>query len=1182
MKRKFLAAAVAVGPLMLASGSTMAQVTISTSTSAPVSTATVNGGNPSDLIISSSGSIGVTAAGTAVTINSNNSVSNAGQIGFTGINNAVGLLAEGGFTGVITNTAQITVTETYTATDSNNDGLLDGPFAQGTNRIGIETAGSGAFTGGILDTGLITIKGNDSEGISLQAPITGNLDMLLVTPASGSTAATLASGTIVVLGDNTVGIQVTPTGAIGGNVRIGTVSATGVGAQGVVINGNVGGSVDISQGVVVTGYRTTTRSTNPALAVLYTPDEMQQGGAAVTIGGNLGSGLIISAPPPILSTTNLDLDGNGVPDLVQGHGIVDSFGSSPAIQIGGVASGGGAAPNITLGAFSNAAVSGYGFVVQGTVAANGLFDQLTTPNLPAPVSATAIQIGGQILITPPVSVTVGTVTTVTPAVYAPSGAVNIVGGLYNSGTISAASYQGDATAIRVGAGGTAPTIHNDGSIYAISSQVNSATTVTVNGGSIPNTPAPIPVTVTAIAIDAGGSVSSIVNNSGITAEISGTGGVGGAATAIIDKSGALQNVTNTGSIVAELNQTLATTPMPGVLTAIDMRNSTLDQTISQSISSTSAQSTPYVATSSYAIGAYISYTDGNIYQAVAAAGPGYNPTSYPSYWRQVGALTPSIIGDIYFGTGNDTLSVSGGFVQSNVIAMGGGANTITVDQGAVVTGSITETTGGRFAINVINGTLSDLNPNAVNATSVDVGAKGVLLVSADPAHGVNTQFVTTGASVFSDGAQIGLTLRSLQTTPVHTYTILETTPGSGTLSVGTLGPAALGEAPFLYSATASSTQATDPATQSSTIQLTVTQKTAAELGFNAAETAAYDPVLAAIPNDANIEQAILAQTTQAGFKATYDQMLPNQGQGIFEALDAAAEKVSAMTGTTPDAGTRVAAGQSLWLQEVNERVDRSGVETLGSNSKLLGLVGGYERMGAGGGAIGMTLAYYNASEIVNNSAVGAQELASMVESSTYYRRAVGPLTISARAGGGFVWFSDNRQFVTYPADNTAVASWTGMFFDGHFGASYHVGFGGKYYAQPEVSVDYLHLHQNGYSETGGGPGFDLVVAPQTSDQLSAQEVVTLGAQWGRSTWLRSEVRFGYREIFSSNVGETTANFTGGTPFTLLGDPMSGGWVTAGFSLKSGTQFSYVALEGDADFRHGEQRYDLRVAGRSMF
>ena len=360
MKRKFLATAAAIGPLMAAAAPVMAQVTISTATSAPVATATLSSGNPSDLVVTSSGSIGVTAPGTAVTINSNNSVSNAGQIGFTGINNAVGILAEGGFTGVITNTGSILVTETYTATDSNNDGLLDGPFAQGMNRIGIETTGSTPFTGGILDTGSITVKGNDSQAISLQAPITGNLDMLLVTPATSSTAATLASGTILVLGDNTVGIQVTPTGAIGGNVRIGTVSATGIGAQGVAINGNVGGSVDISQGVVVTGYRSTSRSTNPTLGVLYTADEMQQGGAAVTIGGNLGSGLIISAPPPILSTTNLDLDGNGVPDLVQGHGIVDSFGSSPAIQIGGVASGGGTAPNITLGAFSNAAVSGYG------------------------------------------------------------------------------------------------------------------------------------------------------------------------------------------------------------------------------------------------------------------------------------------------------------------------------------------------------------------------------------------------------------------------------------------------------------------------------------------------------------------------------------------------------------------------------------------------------------------------------------------------------------------------------------------------------------------------------------------------------------------------------------------------------------------------------------------------------
>jgi hypothetical protein len=94
--------------------------------------------------------------------------------------------------------------------------------------------------------------------------------------------------------------------------------------------------------------------------------------------------------------------------------------------------------------------------------------------------------------------------------------------------------------------------------------------------------------------------------------------------------------------------------------------------------------------------------------------------------------------------------------------------------------------------------------------------------------------------------------------------------------------------------------------------------------------------------------------------------------------------------------------------------------------------------------------------------------------------------------------------------------------------------------------------------------------------------MVLGTQWGRVSWLRAELRGGYREVFAGQVGDTTANFTGGNPFTLAPDPDKGGWVTVGFSLKSGSPYSYVALEGDADLRAGEQRYDLRVAGRSLF
>ena len=97
-------------------------------------------------------------------------------------------------------------------------------------------------------------------------------------------------------------------------------------------------------------------------------------------------------------------------------------------------------------------------------------------------------------------------------------------------------------------------------------------------------------------------------------------------------------------------------------------------------------------------------------------------------------------------------------------------------------------------------------------------------------------------------------------------------------------------------------------------------------------------------------------------------------------------------------------------------------------------------------------------------------------------------------------------------------------------------------------------------------------------------MLTLGAQYGRTTWLRPEFRVGYRSLMSGQVGATVARFTGttGGPFTLLGDDGSGGWLLVGFSLKGGTELSYAALEGDAELRDGEQRYNLRLAGRALF
>ena len=1144
MKRKLLVAAAATAPLLAAHGA-WAQLTISTSTNTPVATGTAVSGGPADINITSSGTIGLLNPGTAVTVNSSNNVSNAGSIGATDLDNVVGIKVLGGVTSTVTNTGTISLYETYSPSDSNNDGLIDGNFASGGNRYGIVYAGGAPVTGALVDTGTISIRGNASYGIQMFGPITGDLAMYQVTPATSTTTATIAAGSITILGNNSVGLYVAPSGGVGGNVLITSINATGTGAQAAVVDGPVGGKVDISSTVYATGFRSTSRSQIPALAALYTPQEITQGGPAVVVGGSVANGVIVSAPPLVLSTTNLDQDNNGVPDSIQGTGTVTSYGSAPALQIGDT--------NLTavVGPSTAAATygGGYGVVIQGTVTGNGLFDQISSPNISGPIPATAIQIG------------------------APGATVHVVGGLFNSGTIQAQAYQANATGIHILGGATVDSILNNGAITS-----NAELEAPFSAGVTP-------LSVYGLLIEPGANVPNITNTSGITANITGTS-VSGSTTgilpqtvgAIIDRSGSVQTITNTGTIAAELTQTQLSTPLVGNLTAIDVSAGTLPQTLTQSISTTYAGAAAYDATISYTVGQIV-VENGVVYQATTATGVAVDPATNPSLWRQIGANTPSINGSIYFGNGGTTINVLGGSIIGPTISLGTGVNTITVNgTGALLTGGLVEGGNGTLTLNVLNGTLSNTNPAQIVARSVNVGANGVLLAAVNPATPGTANIVVTGSgansSNFANGSQVGITLAATQQAQSETYIVVQAAPGA-TLNVGTFGSGSSSIAPYLYNAT------TNYVPSLAEITVTATLKSQSQLGFTNAEYAALPAVLQALPQNSTIQNAILAQTSLSGLRGVYDQLLPAQGQGLFDALDKAVQSVSALTSANPDAGTRVA-GSSLWLQEVNERVRRTGLESQGSFSKLFGVVGGYERSGERGGAVGLTLAYYNDEETESAQATGGGVVASLIEASAYYRRAVGGLTLAARGGGGVGFFNETRRFVEPSAEASATSSWNGYFMEGHFGVAYEHRLIGRYYARPELSADFLRLYETAHNENSSSPGFALQLASRTSDRFSGQAVFVLGAQFGKASWLRTEVRGGYREVFAGAVGNTDANFTGGSVFSLAPDEEKGGWATVGLSIKGGSQFSYVALEGDADFRHGERRYDVRIAGRSIF
>ena len=404
MKRLFVS--VAVLPLLHAAGA-QAETKISTATTTPVRTSTLAGGQPDSLLIEAAGSIKPTAAGAAVTMDSAHDVKNSGAIGFTGVNDAVGVLLVGGRSGTLTNARTIDLTEDYTPTDTDNDGDLDGPFAQGSGRFGIRATGAGMFSGGIINQGAINIEGNDSGGISLETGLVGSLS---------------SSGAIAVLGDRSVGIAAT---SVTGDVHItGAVTARGEGSSAVSL-GDVGGGIVLQNAIGATGYRSTSRVADDAARAKLDADDLKQGGSAVRITGSVGRGLLLDRPPPDTNADDKDEDKDGIEDSLESTAQIASAGGAPALDIGGAGA-------TTFGRVGTGELS-HGIVNRGQVSADGVNDG---------VASIAIRIG-----------------------QAGGGGTTIEGGLSNAkGTIASKAYHAQTTAILLNEGAVVPIIRNTGVI----------------------------------------------------------------------------------------------------------------------------------------------------------------------------------------------------------------------------------------------------------------------------------------------------------------------------------------------------------------------------------------------------------------------------------------------------------------------------------------------------------------------------------------------------------------------------------------------------------------------------------------------------------------------------------------------------------------------------------------------
>lgn len=1024
-----------------------AQTVISTARTTPVVTSTVNNGQPDSVRIETAGSVTV-ASGAAVTIDSNHAVTNAGTITIANADNATGILVSGARTASVTNSGTITLDETYTPTDTDNDGDIDGPFAIGTGRTAIRI--DGPLTGNLSHTGTIVVEGNNSAGIRASAPITGNITI---------------EGATTVTGNNTVGVALA--GATG-NVRLaGTISVRGEGAQGAVLSGNYDGALRIQSAITATGYRTTTL---PADTSKLDADDLLQGGSALTIEGNAARGIIFEIPPSDTNPSNNDEDNDGIEDAKEGTTRILAYGAAPAVQIGGTS-------DIAIGA-TQGTPNGFGIVMAGTILGDGVYQG---------VDGTGMRIGGR------------------------GGDVTIAGGIQINGQIGGASRGGNATALELAAGTSAPELRNAGTLAA----VVSGTTGTG--------------TATGLLIGADASLGELRTSRTISASTI----AAGSAFAIRDLSGTLGLVENSASIAASGAEAGS-----GRNVAIDLSARTGNSIVRQTVVS------PSVAPPT--ISGDIRFGSGD---------------------DLLELLDGGFAGDVLFGGGTNRLVMSGDAVMAGNADFGGGVGTLSLAGTAVFSGALRNS--ANVAVNVAGGTLGITGPATI--ASLDMAANSVLFATLGGTAGTSTAITVTGAATFGTDTKIRLRLTDLNTA-VGTYTVLSA--GSLTGANNLTADSAL--LPFLYKGAL--------AVSGNSINIAIARKTSGELGLNASEGVAFEPLFAALSKDAKVADLFLGITNETVFQAYVAQTLPDHAGGNFHGLSQGLRALNRhfMDPDSPfdDVGRfRVIADVANWNSE-KDRGDSAAFDLSGFGGRL-----GVEYL-TDFGAFGVTGSYLSNKH--DNGPIANSVKGTSYEAGAHWRGKFGPVIAFVRGGAGKADFSGTRLFQgagTDAANYTIAREWKGDFISAAGGVSIEGG-GQFFFFRPAVVIDYLRLKEDGYAETGGGTALNLTVDDRASKQVGINGSLTVGAdlfgmQRGDRNWLRFETEGGWRELLTDDLGDTRARYNTGTPFTLAAEDGGNGWF-ARARLMGGNGSYRIGGEVGLEEQFGNIGYALRGSIRIGF
>lgn len=899
-------------------------------------------------------------------------------------------------------------------------GLAAPVLADPLTVTGTQSTPSATATASNNSAGDITVNSGASISVSAGTPATINSDNLLTN--NGTITSSASTGTTGLLIDGTGGRS---------NARLlnnGVISITGTTTGG---TGNIGVLVS---GGPITG--SITAGTAGSISVtgdagigvsLAAPFTGNVGLRSVSVAGT-GS-TIVSVTAPL--TGSLSLVGSSVNSGGGGYGINIAAPVSGSITNGGTMTVGTSSTVNSSGATVPGLIPIAGARISANVAGGFLNDRYYTDST------------GAVVPTASVDTTIDTLVT---------------GSIFTTGSAPALSIGTDATAtqaITIGAGADGYAVDNRGTIRTVAGNAGLATTaLQIGGGGATTTltggignqstgiiaASSTDAGVTAIAILAGGKVPVIANLGTIDAGAGQTAasgsvalGTGGSANAItVVAGGTLTSIVNGGTISASAIGAGKT-----ATAILDQSSSLTNITNTGTINATSTTGT------------------GGATRAIDLTG---------STATVLVSNSGTINGDIVLGNGATTLQLTGGTI-TGAVGFGSGSSNLVMSGASMLGGTITSaapiavTLGDTAALSLVSG--------PATIASINASGSSVLTV---PGRGAAAALTVTGAASFTGNSVIALSLQSLA--QQQQVTIISAAGGITTDHLATLVNGSV--TPFLFTASS-------PTLTATTLSIDLTRKSGADLGLGVGQTNLYNASLTALANSPAESAAIANLPDQASVAAAYRQITPPSfGHAAIRVatafadsgFGAASDRMTALVGTRQKGSGNL----GIWAQELgNFDNQKAGNEENGYYANTFGIAGGIDKpvLGLDAAGLGILSSWTAVKQRIGAGYADVPVNITTVGLQPYLSWSHQWLFVQASAIAAKIEYKSARTLTIGSFTDDVSASWSGS----QFGAGATIGARfklGRLQVTPTNSIYWTQLHQNGYTEQGGG-AFALAV-----------------------------------------------------------------------------------------------------------